>query len=153
MSSRLFGNYDHSLDAKGRLNIPAKMRKDLCDEYDEFYVTCYVAIGKDGTETNCLAAITSARWDMILQAAEDLPEEDEADMRIFMARTEKYKLDANGRFILTQNQRDYAGLDRDVVIAGMGKRAEIWDAAKWKESQEGKDTAEAALSIKRKLRI
>ena len=153
MSSKLFGKYDHSLDAKGRLHIPAKMRKDLCDENDEFYVTCHVATGEDGTETNCLAAITSARWDILMENAEELPPEYEAHIRQLISGTEKYKLDGNGRVILSQKHRDHAGLDRDVVIVGMSKRAEIWDAAKWQEQEEGKDPAKAALALKHKLRI
>ena len=100
------GQYQHTIDAKGRLFIPAKLREELGDT---FYVTM-------GTEK-----------------CESLPYTKTKAMRPLFANAAKCEPDAQGRIVLPQKLRAYAHLEKDVVVIGVSNRAEIWNAEKWAE--------------------
>jgi MraZ protein len=120
----LFSEYRHSIDAKGRLAMPAKLLKVLDEPF-------FVSISED----NCLNVYTLAEWEKLevekfgqLSGAEE-----RQSRRKFYSAAQDCIPDAQGRIILSQKLRSHAGLDRNVVIAGAGKYAEIWDAARWDE--------------------
>lgn len=119
------GTYEHSIDAKGRLFIPARLREELGE-------TFYLAMGVDA----CLAIYPQATWDQFTERFAALPISESKAMRSFFANAVKCVPDSQGRVNLPQRLRNYASLTKDVVIIGVHNRAEIWDAATWKKSED-----------------
>ena len=116
------GEYLHSVDAKGRLFIPAKLREDLGAVF-------YVTVAPD----KCLSAYSSDSWEQFLAKFKAMPQTKKQKIRSLFAHAAKCELDTQGRILLPQKLRDYAELTKDVAIVGVGDHAEIWDAAKWAE--------------------
>lgn len=119
------GTYEHSLDAKGRLFIPAKLREELGSAF-------YLAMGVDA----CLAIYPQATWDRFREKFESLPMSQSKVMRPLFANAVKCDLDSQGRIVVSQKLRKYAGLEKDVVIIGVNDRAEIWAADTWNAQEE-----------------
>ncbi|MCR5825488.1 MAG: division/cell wall cluster transcriptional repressor MraZ [Oscillospiraceae bacterium] len=116
------GQYRQRIDAKGRLLVPAKLREELGE-------TFYVTIG--GTDL-CLAAYTEAGWQKLTDQLDSMPySKAKTAIRTIFSNAAKCEPDAQGRILLPQELRTYANLNRDVVVAGASKRAEIWDAEAW----------------------
>ena len=116
------GQYQHTIDAKGRLFIPAKLREELGD-------TFYVTMGMD----SCLSIYSDASWARFTEKFESLPYTKTKAMRPLFANAAKCEPDAQGRIVLPQKLRAYAHLEKDVVVIGVSNRAEIWNAEKWAE--------------------
>jgi MraZ protein len=117
------GVYNHTLDAKGRLFIPAKLRDELGSQF-------YVTKGLD----NCLFVYPEKEWDEISERIAALPLTKSRNLqRMLSANATKCDIDAQGRIIIPPVLRAYAGLDKDVTILGVIKRAEIWDSKHWDE--------------------
>ncbi len=114
------GQYQHTIDAKGRLFIPAKLREELGE-------TFYVTMGADP----CLSVYSDASWARFTEKFESLPYSRTKAMRPLFANAAKCEPDAQGRILLPQKLRAYAGLEKDVVVIGVSNRAEIWNAEKW----------------------
>ena len=114
------GQYQHSIDAKGRVFIPAKLREELGE-------TFYVTMGMD----SCLSVYSDASWAKFTEKFESLPYTKTKAMRPLFANAAKCEPDSQGRILLPQKLRAYAGLDKDVVIIGVSNRAEIWNAERW----------------------
>ena len=119
------GTYEHSIDAKGRLFIPAKLREELG-------VTFYLAMGVDA----CLAIYPQSTWDRFTEKFSSLPMSQSKAMRPLFANAAKCELDSQGRIVIPQRLRTYADLGKDVVIIGVHNRAEIWSAARWNSEEE-----------------
>lgn len=118
--------YNHSLDAKGRLIIPAKYREELGNE---FIVTKGL---KD-----CLWVFPLSGWETFMESLSTLPKINVNTgklLRHFSAGATCCELDKQGRILLPANLRKFADLDKDVVLAGVMERIEIWDKTKWDES-------------------
>ena len=136
MSRMFMGEYNHTIDAKGRIIVPAKFR-DLLGEH--FVVTK----GLDG----CLWVFPTDEWDTFYEKLRSLPvtkKDVRAFVRNFMANALDAELDKQGRILLPQNLRKAANLDKDVVLIGTGPRVEIWDKAAWESSYEDEDADEIA---------
>ena len=114
------GQYQHTVDAKGRLFIPAKLREELGE-------TFYETMGMDG----CLSVYSDESWAKFTEKFESLPYTRTKAMRPLFANAAKCEPDAQGRILLPAKLRAYAGLQKDVVVIGVSNRAEIWDAEKW----------------------
>ena len=125
------GTYEHSIDGKGRLFIPAKLREELG-------ITFYLAMGVDA----CLAIYPQSTWDRFTEKFAALPMSQSKAMRTLFANTAKCELDSQGRIVIPQKLRSYAGLDKDVVIIGVNDRAEIWSADAWRAQEEEAMTPE-----------
>ena len=125
------GTYEHSIDAKGRLFIPAKLREELG-------VTFYLAMGVD----ECLAIYPQETWNRFTEKFASLPMSQSAAMRPLFANASKCELDSQGRIVIPQKLRKYAGLEKDAVIIGVNDRAEIWSAETWNARQEEEMTPE-----------
>lgn len=134
------GEYSHSIDAKGRLFIPAKLREDLGTVF-------YVTISMD----ECLAAYSGERWEQIMEKYNAMPLSKQRKMRPLFAKAAKCELDSQGRVLLPQNLRDYAELQKEVSIIGAGRHAEIWDAAKWAEIDAVETTPENIAAVMEEL--
>ncbi len=114
----VYGKYRHSVDGKGRLFVPAKLRDELGDSF-------YVTIGID----RCLSVYTEAGWQTILDRANALPMSQAKKLRFLFANAAKCEPDKQGRFLIPTELRQYAGLSQDVLFLGQGGNGEIWDAA------------------------
>ena len=125
------GSYEHSIDAKGRLFIPAKLREELG-------VTFYLAMGVD----ECLAIYPQETWNRFTEKFASLPMSQSAAMRPLFANASKCELDSQGRIVIPQKLRKYAGLEKDAVIIGVTDRAEIWSAETWNAREEEEMTPE-----------
>lgn len=113
----MVGKYRHSVDPKGRLFVPSKLRDELGDAF-------YVTLGLD----HCLSVYTEAGWQTILEKYEALPLAKARKMRVLFANAAKCEPDKQGRFLIPADLRDYAGLRQDVTFIGQGGHAEIWDS-------------------------
>ena len=110
------GKFVHTVDPKGRLFVPAKLREDLGASF-------YVTLGLD----HCLTVFTEAGWQCVVDKFNALPLSQARKMRFFFANAAKCEPDKQGRFLLPQTLRDYAGLTQSVTFIGQADRAEIWD--------------------------
>ncbi len=123
------GEYEHTIDQKGRLAIPAKFRTALVDG-------AVVARGLDG----CLTIYPRREWDDLAGRIAALPITDpsaRAFSRFILSGASDVDTDKQGRIILPAYLRQYAGLGASVIVAGLYSRVEIWDKAKWETfSQE-----------------
>ena len=119
------GQYQHSIDAKGRLFIPAKLREELGD-------TFYVTMGMDG----CLSVYSDASWAKFTEKFESLPYTKTKAMRALFANAAKCEPDAQGRILIPAKLRAYAALEKDVVVIGVSNRAEIWNAERWQAVED-----------------
>ena len=109
------GEYNHTIDAKGRLIIPAKFREPLGEEF-------VLTRGLDG----CLYIYPMDEW----EAFEDA----RAFSRFFVAGATTCELDKQGRILVPQTLREFAGLEKDVILAGNLSRVEVWSKEKWSEN-------------------
>ena len=117
------GEYNHSVDAKGRLIIPAKFREVLGDEF-------VVTKGLDG----CLFVYSQEEWKRIEESLREKPltsKDARKFMRFFFAGAANCEVDKQGRILLPAALREFAGLEKDVVLVGVGSRVEIWSKDKW----------------------
>ena len=135
----LIGEYEHSLDAKGRLIMPAKLR---CDMGDKFIVTK----GLDG----CLFAFSQKEWLNFETKLKELPLSDKNArnfVRFFLAGATECETDKQGRFLIPNNLRIAAGLEKESVIIGVGTRLEIWNKAIWKKCDNDISADEIAANM------
>ncbi|MGX8698559.1 MAG: division/cell wall cluster transcriptional repressor MraZ [bacterium] len=130
------GIYRHTIDAKGRLFIPTKLREELGDT---FYVTL-------STET-CLSAYSEERWKLFEQRISEMPILKKKKMRAFTAHAAKVELDSQGRILLNQELRAFAGLEKNVAIVGNVDSAEIWDEETWNAVDAAATTPENLAEV------
>lgn len=124
----LIGEYEHSLDAKGRLIMPAKLRDDIGEVF-------ILTKGLDG----CLFAFSKGEWEKFEQKLSALPVSDKnarAFTRFFFAGAIECEIDKQGRFLISSNLREFASLTKDVIIIGLNSRIEIWSKEKWLAEDE-----------------
>jgi MraZ protein len=117
------GEYQHTLDAKGRLSLPVKFRNQLAGSY----------VVVKGIE-KCLYVFSPTGYEAFLgQLTErgDFGKDIRDVRRFFTAGAKEDELDSAGRISIPAGQREYAKLERDVAVIGNGDRVEIWDAAAW----------------------
>ncbi|MFH1089849.1 MAG: division/cell wall cluster transcriptional repressor MraZ [Candidatus Uhrbacteria bacterium] len=117
------GEYQHSIDEKGRLAVPVKFRNELAQG-------AVVTRGLDSS----LFLFPKEEWDKLATKLANLPlgqSDTRAFARLMLAGAMDVELDKQGRVILPEYLRQYAGLGKNVVVAGLYTRMEIWDATKW----------------------
>ena len=116
----LIGEYQHSLDTKGRVNFPAKLREDLGETF----------ILSKGLGDPCLFVYSQQEWDKLTEKLNSLPLSKARALQrfLFAGATQE-----QGRILIPQNLRQYAGLQKDLVIVGASNRAEIWDQDQWEQ--------------------
>lgn len=130
------GEYNHSIDTKGRLIIPSRFREELGDEF-------VVTKGLDG----CLFVFPNNEWQAFEEKLKALPLTNKSARqfaRFFVAGATPCELDKQGRILLPQTLREFAGLEKDVVLTGMLNRIEIWSKAKWLENSSYDDMDDIA---------
>ena len=130
------GIFDHTLDAKNRLTIPARLRKPLADGV-------VVALQKDADR--CVAIWCTEDFgafvDGQLQPISPLSDDYGRMERFFNANSAELELDAAGRVMVPAKLLEKAKLGKDVVVIGAGNRLEVWDRAAWKQEEDGLATA------------
>lgn len=121
----LIGEYEHSLDVKGRLIMPAKLREDIGDNF-------IITKGLDG----CLFGFSSNEWTCFEEKLKSLPLTNKSArdfVRFFLSGAVNVEIDKQGRFLIASNLREYASMEKEVVIIGVGTRIEFWSKDKWKK--------------------
>lgn len=122
------GEYIHNIDEKGRLAIPVKFRNRLGEG-------AVVTKGLD----NCLSLFTATAWEKQLEKLANLPQtqaKSRAYSRFILSGAFNVETDKQGRIVLPQALREYAGIKGNAVVTGLGDRVEIWDQKAWKEYRE-----------------
>lgn len=133
------GEYNHTIDAKGRLIIPAKFRELLGTEF-------VLTRGLDG----CLFIYPVDEWKGFEQKLRALPltnKNARTFSRFFVAGAAMCELDRQGRVLVPQTLREFAGLEKDVVLTGNLDRIEVWSKDKWSENCDYDDMNEIAESM------
>lgn len=130
------GEYNHSIDPKGRLIVPAKFRESLGDEF-------VVTQGLDG----CLFVYPDEEWKAFEEKLKTLPMANKNArkfVRFFLAGAAQVEIDKQGRILLPASLRKFAGLEKEISLVGVGSRVEIWDKSRWEESTTFDDMDEIA---------
>lgn len=118
------GEYNHTIDTKGRLIIPAKFRELLGEEF-------VITKGLDG----CLFIYDNEEWNNFEGSLRALPPNKNSRMlvRFFSAGAADVEADKQGRILIPANLREFAGIEKDVVLAGVASRIEVWSKERWDE--------------------
>ncbi|MQN00798.1 MAG: transcriptional regulator MraZ [Lachnospiraceae bacterium] len=120
------GEYNHTIDPKGRVIIPAKFRENLGAQF-------VITKGLDG----CLYGYSYDTWEEVgenFKQSIKASKEARKFSRFFFASASSCDIDKQGRILIPANLREYAGLKKDVVLAGNLTHIEIWDKEKWDEA-------------------
>lgn len=117
------GEYSHTIDTKGRIIVPVKLREALGDSF-------VVTKGLDG----CLWMFDNAAWESVEKEIQSMPftlKEARILARFMIAGASDGELDKQGRILVPPNLREYAQLDKEVVLSGVGSRVEIWSKERY----------------------
>lgn len=142
MSTFFTGEYRHSLDSKGRLIVPSKFRDKLGSQF-------MIGRGYD----DCLVIYSMEDWESFSARLAALPSNSEKArklVRYFMSGTMEVEIDKQGRILLPAQMREIAGITKDVVYAGNGARAELWDADRY-DAKMAEETRESIGDIAEEL--
>lgn len=119
--SSLMGTYSHNIDAKGRMNFPTKLRESLGDSF-------IITRGLDG----CLFVYSREEWEVMEEKISSMPlSKGKNVQRFFFSNAAEIEADKQGRILIPAHLREYAGLEKDVMVIGAVNRAEIWDKDRW----------------------
>ena len=125
------GEFNHTIDAKGRMIIPSRFRFELGEKF-------VLTKGLDG----CLTLYPRADWDEFQQKLSAMPltnKNARTLIRFFVAGATECELDRQGRILVPQTLREFAGLDKDVVLAGSINKIEVWAKERWSENSNYED--------------
>lgn len=127
------GQYEHSIDTKGRIIIPVKYREELGENF-------VVTRGLDG----CLFLYPSEEWQTFVEKLQELPSNQNTRkiQRQFLSKAMEVTLDKQGRILIPALLREVAALEKEVVFLGMMNRIEVWDKSRL-EAQEMEEDEEA----------
>lgn len=117
------GEFNHAVDVKGRLSMPAKFRENLGEVF-------YITKGLD----HCLFVFPESEWRVFEEKLKTLPltnKNARAFVRLFFAGAAEASFDKQGRILVPQTLREHAEIDKEVVVIGVGQRIEIWSTDQW----------------------
>lgn len=134
------GEYQHSLDNKGRIFIPAKLRDELGEVF-------FVTLSMD----RCLCAYSSENWQNLSEKVSAMPYVKQRKMRPLFAHAARCELDAQGRALIPVSLREYAGLEKNVTVVGCNNHAELWDSDAWKSVYAEETTPENIAAVMEEL--
>lgn len=145
----MFRGVNHiTMDAKGRLAFPARIREKLSDQCQGQIVVTV------DTQSRCLLVYPMPVWEIIEQQIQDLPSMNQAVrrfQRLVIGYATDLEFDSAGRVLLPPSLRDYAGLEKKLVLVGQGKKMELWDEASWlaeiEQSKEDTSVPDELMSI------
>lgn len=130
------GEYNHSLDAKGRLIVPSKFREELGE-------TFVVTQGLD----NCLFVFSMKEWGNFVKGLQETPQttkDGRKFLRFLLSGAKECEVDKQGRVSIPEKLRNFAKLQKDVVTVGVLNRVEIWDKDMWLENNTYENMDEIA---------
>ena len=133
------GEYEHSLDAKGRLILPSKIREDMGEKF-------IITKGLD----KCLFGFSQTEWANFEEKLKTLPltNKNARDfVRFFLSGATECEIDKQGRFLIPNNLRVAAQLEKEAVIIGVGTRLEIWNKQNWEKCDENISVDEIAENM------
>lgn len=136
----LLGEYKHNLDSKGRLAIPSKFREKLS-------AGAIITRGLD----NCLFVFANKEWELLAEKLIALPlsqANSRAFVRLMLAGASDVLLDNQGRILIPDYLRNYAGLKKEAVVAGLYNRMEIWDKESWEKYKQKTESASEEIAEK-----
>ena len=126
------GRYDYSIDHKGRLNIPAKFRRNIDPESQETFV---ITLGLEG----CLFAFPLSEWSLIEEKLRELPLTQKRTrffVRTLTSHASDSRIDSQGRITVSQKLLELAGISKEVIIIGVLGRIEIWAPDRYESYQK-----------------
>ena len=132
------GQFEHTIDGKGRLSIPARFREALANKSpDRLIVTRF---------TGCLQAYATPDFEAIERKLKAKPQDHKVRqfIRFFVGGAQECELDPTGRIVVPPSLRTHGGLEKDVVLVGAVDCFEIWSAANWKSEDDRNGAAVAA---------
>ena len=137
----MIGTYYHNIDVKGRMNFPTKLRECLGTP---FFIT-------KGSDQVCLTVYAQEEWDRLAAKVAAMPESKGGIIKrwIFSGAAEVTP-DKQGRILIPQNLRQFAGLEKDVVVIGANNKAEIWEKSRWEALNDAMNREEL-LSVMEEL--
>jgi MraZ protein len=136
--SMLLGEFQHNLDPKGRMAIPAKFR-------DKLTAGAIITRGID----NCLFVFANDEWEVLAAKLIALPlaqANSRAFTRLMLAGASDVEVDAQGRILIPDYLRKYAGLKKEVIVTGLYTRIEIWDEESWKTYKAKTESSSEAIA-------
>ncbi len=123
----LIGQFDYNIDIKGRAFIPAKFREDLGERF-------IITQGLD----DCIFVYSESEWKILAANISALPMSKSRNLqRFFFSGAADVDVDKQGRILIPIHLREFAHLDKDIMIIGASNRAEIWDKQRWIASRDG----------------
>lgn len=138
------GEFEHTIDQKGRLIIPVKFRPQLGERF-------YFCLSLNEV---CLWALPQSEWSRISEELRKIPlfdREGQNFLRIFTSSATSGELDRQGRVLIPQNLRESAGIiNKEVILIGNFGKIEVWSKERWKTLKEGKVLADLAEKIYQK---
>lgn len=123
------GRFEHSIDGKGRVSIPAKFREILKRDYasDQLIITIF---------DSCLVAYPLAEWQLFEEKMKEfsqLKKEAKSFLRYFYSGAMECAIDDHGRILIPSQFREHANLNKEIIFVGVMNRFEIWNKAEWEE--------------------
>jgi MraZ protein len=140
------GKFNHNIDAKGRLSFPAKFREVLANNFEDRLILV--------KHSRCLRAYPLSVWTTFENSRfnQYRTPEQEAALRLVLGSLAECGFDKQGRILIPQDLRTYAGLDKEAVLVGIFNKIEVWDRQRWEEEvvvkvQESQDFGEALSQL------
>jgi MraZ protein len=133
-----YGEFQHTIDPKGRIIIPAAFR-------DELEMKFMIAKGLEG----CLFIFSLPKWNSLVEKLETLPLSNNKARdfsRFFFSSAAQCEVDGHSRILVPQDLRSHAGLDKDICIVGVGNRVEVWSRDRWEKYINGESLSPESLS-------
>jgi len=134
------GEYQHTLDSKGRIFVPAKLRDELGEVF-------FITLSMD----KCLCAYSSEAWQALSDKVNAMPYVKQRRMRPIFAHAARCELDAQGRVLIPQSLRDFAGFTKNITVVGCNNHAELWDSEAWAEIFKAETTPENIAAVMEEL--
>lgn len=126
------GNYSYTIDEKSRFNVPAKFRRQLDDESNQTFI---LTVGLDA----CINVYPLSHWKRVRKNLQELDlnrPENRKLLRAITAYADEAHLDKQGRLVISQKLKEYAGLSKNITVVGVIDSFEIWDEAKFSDGME-----------------
>ena len=138
----LYGGYDHTIDKKGRIAIPAKLR----DAFGESFMICRGIYGK-----NCICVYPTAEWDKLVEKIGNLPSAKSSVVKRYLYEGAfEVEFDSQGRILIPASLREFASLDTEAHIIGVDTNLEIWNKELW-QKENADYTPESIAAIVKEL--
>lgn len=139
-----YGGYDHTIDKKGRIAIPSKLR----DGFGDTFMICRGIYGK-----NCVCVYPTEQWNMLVEKIGSLPAAKSSVVKRFLYEGAfEVGFDSQGRILIPASLREYASLDDEAHIIGVDTNLEIWNKQLWQQ-ENSRYTSESIAEIVNELEL